>query len=322
MLKWPKKCHMIDVDRLFKKFQSNISKTWQLIHEVINKKPKKESNTFSHLLINICKVSDPFTIANKFNEFFTSIAQKIAEEIIPTDKPPDLLPSSPDDTCFNLTAEPLTHSKVFEAINSIQKKKTLDIYGLSVCFISKFALTLSKPLRHIFSLSFRQGVVPQQLKIAKVIPIFKSGSRTSMDNFRPISLLCVFSKILEKIMFNRLSSFLENNNIICPEQFGFRKSHSTIHPLTLFINQIAENLNKKEHSIAIFCDLKKAFDTVDFKILLTKLHNIGVRGTELLWFQDYLCNRKQFVSINGSNSYLSKILFGVPQGSILGPILF
>ena len=123
-------------------------------------------------------------------------------------------------------------------------------------------------------------------------------------------------------MFNRLSSFLENNNIICPEQFGFRKSHSTIHPLTLFINQIAENLNKKEHSIAIFCDLKKAFDTVDFKILLTKLHNIGVRGTELLWFQDYLCNRKQFVSINGSNSYLSKILFGVPQGSILGPILF
>ena len=158
------------------------------------------------VLINNCKVSDPFTIANEFNEFFTSVAQKIAEEIIPTDKPPDLLPSSPDDTCFNLKAEPLTHSEVFEAINSIQKKKTLDIYGLSVSFISKFALTLSKPLRHIFSLSFSQGIVPQQLKIAKVIPIFKSGSRTSMDNYRPISLLCVFSKILEKIMFNRLLS--------------------------------------------------------------------------------------------------------------------
>ena len=111
------------------------------------------------------------------------------------------------------------------------------------------------------------------------------------------SLLCVFSKILEKIMLNRLSTFLENNNILCPEQFGFRKSHSTIHPLTLFINQISESLNKKEHAIAIFCDLKKAFDTVDFEILLTKLHNIGVRGTELLWFQDYLCNRKQYVSI-------------------------
>ena len=196
------------------------------------------------------------------------------------------------------------------------------MFGLSVSFISKFALTLSKPLKHIFSLSFNQGIVPQQLKVAKVIPIFKNGSQTSMDNYRPISLLCVFSKILEKIMLNRLSTFLENNNILCPEQFGFRKSHSTIHPLTLFINQISESLNKKEHAIAIFCDLKKAFDTVDFEILLIKLHNIGVRGTELLWFQDYLCNRKQYVSINGANSYLRKILFGVPQGSILGPLLF
>ena len=110
-------------DRLFKKFQSNLSKTWQLIHEVINKKPKKEPNTFSHLLINNCKVSDPFTIANEFNKFFTSIAQKIAEEITPTDKPPDLLPSSPDDTCFNLKSEPLTHSEVFEAINIVTNEK-------------------------------------------------------------------------------------------------------------------------------------------------------------------------------------------------------
>ena len=312
----------LSYDKLFKKFQSNLSKTWQIINEVINKKPKKANNTFSQLLINNCKISDPFEIANEFNDFFTSIAQKIADDIIPTDRPPDLIPSSPDDICFNLKAEPLTHSEVCDAIDSLQKKKTLDMFGLSVSFISKFALTLSKPLKHIFSLSFNQGIVPQQLKVAKVIPIFKNGSQTSMDNYRPISLLCVFSKILEKIMLNRLSTFLENNNILCPEQFGFRKSHSTIHPLTLFINQISESLNKKEHAIAIFCDLKKAFDTVDFEILLIKLHNIGVRGTELLWFQDYLCNRKQYVSINGANSYLRKILFGVPQGSILGPLLF
>ena len=312
----------LSYDKLFKKFQSNLSKTWQIINEVINKKPKKANNTFSQLLINNCKISDPFEIANEFNDFFTSIAQKIADDIIPTDRPPDLIPSSPDDICFNLKAEPLTHSEVCDAIDSLQKKKTLDMFGLSVSFISKFALTLSKPLKHIFSLSFNQGIVPQQLKVAKVIPIFKNGSQTSMDNYRPISLLCVFSKILEKIMLNRLSTFLENNNILCPEQFGFRKSHSTIHPLTLFINQISESLNKKEHAIAIFCDLKKAFDTVDFEILLTKLHNIGARGTELLWFQDYLCNRKQYVSINGANSYLRKILFGVPQGSILGPLLF
>ena len=142
------------------------------------------------------------------------------------------------------------------------------MYGVSVFFISKFALTLSRPLRHIFSLSLSQGVVPQQLKIAKVIPIFKTGSKDSMDNYRPISLLPTFSKILEKIMYNRLSTYLENNNLLSPQQFGFRKAHSTVHPLSLFINQISDALNKKNHAIAIFCDLKKAFDTVNHSILI------------------------------------------------------
>ena len=107
--------------------------------------------------------------------FFTSIAQNIADDIVPTDKPPDLIPSSLDDICFNLKAEPLTHSEVYDAINSLQKKKTLDMFGLSVSFISKFTLTLLKPLKHIFMLSFNPGIVPQQLKVAKVIPIFKTG---------------------------------------------------------------------------------------------------------------------------------------------------
>ena len=310
-------------DKLFQKFQSNLSKTWQLINKIINKKPKKNAQSFSHLIINNhLKVEDPFTIANKFNEFFTTIAQKIADEIIPTDKPPDYSPTSPDDVIFSLKNNPVTHSEVFEAINMLQKKKTADMFGVSIFFIAKFALTLSKPLRHIFNLSFSHGVVPQQFKIAKVIPIHKSGPKDSMDNYRPISLLCSFSKILEKIMFNRLSLFLENNNLLSPQQFGFRKSHSTIHPLTLFINQISNALNDKNHAIAIFCDIKKAFDTVQHSILLKKLFNIGIRGTELLWFQDYLCSRKQFVNINGVNSYLMKIICGVPQGSILGPILF
>ena len=196
------------------------------------------------------------------------------------------------------------------------------MFNISVTLISKFSLTLSVPLQHVFSLSFANGIVPQQFKVAKVIPIFKSGSKFSTDNYRPISLLPVFSKVLEKIMCNRLSNFLESNNLLCKNQFGFRKDHSTVHPLTYFINFIAESLNKKEHTIAIFCDLKKAFDLVDHGILIKKLFNIGVRNTELLWFQDYLCNRKQFVCINGKNSFLRSISIGVPQGSILGPLLF
>ena len=143
-----------------------------------------------------------------------------------------------------------------------------------------------------------------------------------MDNYRPISLLSCFSKIIEKIVCARLTDFLDVNNLISNSQYGFRKKHSTLHPLIHFQNFVSTALDKKEHAIAIFCDLRKAFDTVDHKILLTKLKKMEVRGVELLWFQDYLTNRKQIVHINGSNSLLLNILIGVPQGSILGPLLF
>jgi hypothetical protein len=155
-----------------------------------------------------------------------------------------------------------------------------------------------------------------------VVPIFKSGDKNVMDNYRPISLVSNFSKIIEKIVCNRLTTFLETNNIICNEQFGFRKNHSTVHPMTQFMNFVSNAHNDKEHVIAIYCDLRKAFDTVDHNILFKKLQKIGIRGSELLWFKNYLTGRKQFVHINGTNSSLLDILLGVPQGSILGPILF
>jgi hypothetical protein len=189
-------------------------------------------------------------------------------------------------------------------------------------FVKNFIHELSVPLHHIISLSLVNGIVPDQLKIAKVIPIHKGGDRSLPDNYRPISLLPNFSKILEKIVSVRLTNFLNENNLISPCQFGFRKGHSTVHSLTHFINNITKALNDKKHSIVIFCDLRKAFDTVDHRILLTKLSNLGVSGAALHWFSSYLTNRKQFVSIDEHNSSLLNIILGVPQGSILGPLLF
>ena len=165
-------------------------------------------------------------------------------------------------------------------------------------------------------------MIPSQLKIAKVVPIFKSGDSLNMDNYRPISLLNVFSKILEKIVHKRLSNHLETNKLLSPFQFGFRKNISTIHPLTKFLNFIAKSNNNNKFAIAMFCDLRKAFDTCDHSILLKKLKSLGVTGTELSWFHNYLTGRKQFVSIGGKSSSLLDILIGVPQGSILGPLLF
>jgi len=137
-----------------------------------------------------------------------------------------------------------------------------------------------------------------------------------MDNYRPISLLSGFSKILEKIVAKRLTSFLSTNNILSNWQFGFRAQHSTVHPMVHFTNFLSNAINEKKHSIAIFCDLKKAFDCCDHSILLAKLEKYGVRGSELSWFKSYLTERKQFVTINGKNSLLTSVLLGVPQGSI------
>jgi hypothetical protein len=152
------------------------------------------------------------------------------------------------------------------------------------------------------------------MKIAKVIPIFKSGNVNDINNYRPISLLCSFSKILEKIVANRMLKYLNDNNLITPNQFGFRGKHSTVHPMFNLVNSAAKALNSKKVFLVLFCDLRKAFDTCDFTILLKKLQKLGIQGRELAWFRSYLTNRRQFVSINDSVSELSFIIIGAPQG--------
>ncbi len=144
-------------------------------------------------------------------------------------------------------------------------------------FIKHFINYLFNPLRHIINRSLETGYVPQQFKIAKVIPLFKAGDRSLPDNYQPISLLSCFTKILEKAVGRRLVSFLESNDIIPISQFGFRKNHSMLHPMIHLMNFVTEALNNKETAINIFCNLRKAFDTINHSILLRKLHKIGIR---------------------------------------------
>ena len=154
------------------------------------------------------------------------------------------------------------------------------------------------------------------------MPIHKGGPADELNNYRPISLLSVFDKIFEKLMHKRLYNFLESQNILFDNQFGFRKNNSTSYALIQITERIKETIDKKKYGCGIFIDLRKAFDTVNHEILLNKLDHYGIRGTALHWFHSYLSDRKQFVFHNGESSKLQSINCGVPQGSVLGPLLF
>ena len=300
--------------------QKNLRKTWQILFSAIQKSTKK-TNDISHLSVNGTDTNDPLKMACHFNEFFSNIASKTVQDINPSSKcPTDLIVQNLN--AFKFSDKVLTGNEILEATKLLLDKKTPDHTGISTNFVKQTIPVLLNPLLHIFTLSFKTGIAPSQFKIAKVIPIFKSGDKSSMDNYRPISLLSTFSKILEKIVASRLLTFLDDGNILSKFQFGFRRGHSTVHPMVHFLNKITESLNKKKHSIAIFCDLKKAFDTCNHSILLKKLKKYGVDNVELGWFESYLTSRKQFVSIKNVNSPLCEISLGVPQGSILGPLLF
>lgn len=175
---------------------------------------------------------------------------------------------------------------------------------------------------YIFNLSLKNGVFPDRLKLARVIPVFKSGDDSNLSNYRPISILPCFSKILERIMYNRLSSYLQNHNILYNNQYGFKKGHSTQHAVIKLVDEILIGFDKNKHTLGVFIDLAKAFDTVDHEILLYKLNNYGIKNKNLKWFRCYLNNRKQALFYNKTYTSLETITHGVPQGSILGPLLF
>ena len=178
------------------------------------------------------------------------------------------------------------------------------------------------PLTELTNLSFNQGKFPAVLKIASVTPTFKEGDKLDVNNQRAISLISNISKIIEKLIHNRLNSYLEQNNIFYPFLFGFRGYRSTTHALFEMTDQIKETCDRGLHVCGVYLDLKKVFDKVNHKILLLKLNHCGIRGIANDWFKSFLVNRTQYTNINGSNSNPEKVLYGVSQGSVLGPLLF
>ena len=297
--------------------KSNMKETWRILKEVIGV-PNKSSIS-STFLINGETVTDTNKIVNCFNDFFVNIGKELASKLPRSNT--DALNYIQSNHPQSLFLSPITETEISDCIMRL-KQGSPGHDDIKPDVIKQCKDHITKPLAHIFNLSIQQGIVPKPLKCALVTPIFKSGCPDEFNNYRPISVLPCFSKLLERLLFNRLYNYLSINNLLSDNQFGFRKKLSTEMAIITAIDFITEAIDKKEHVIGLFLDLRKAFDTVNKEILIQKLERYGIRGNALKWFHSYLNGRTQKVKCLGDISDEKDIEMGVPQGSILGPLLF
>lgn len=306
-------------EKYFQENKNDLKSLWQGIKSVVSFKPQcsKSPSRLSHLG-NI--ITDQKEIADIFVDFFSNIGPDIAKKIPKVeDKFEKFLGHSLNDSLFLF---PTTNLEVINIIKGFKKNKCLGPNSIPSRILLKNYDILSPHISNLINLSFCSGVFPDFLKTAKIVPVFKKGNSLDCSNYRPISLLSIFSKIIEKCMSTRLRKFIDKKEILYKKQFGFRTKYSTSHALLSLIESIKLNIDSGKMVAALFIDLQKAFDTVDHQVLLGKLYHYGIRGVALNWFRSYLENRKQFVIINGVTSKTNTVLCGVPQGSTLGPLLF
>ena len=304
----------------FQNNSGNIRKTWQGIKSVVNINQKSNSSPDT-ISVNDEVIKDPKTVANSFNSYFSSIASKLQAKIHPPKENFSKYLKNRVNNDFLLN--PTNYNEVMSIIENINPSKATGPHSIPPFLLSKIYAYICHPIADLINMSFKQGIYIDALKVSKTIPIFKDkGSELDVQNYRPISLLSNINKIFEKIMFKRVVDFLNKNKCLYKKQFGFRQKHSTVHALLDLTEEIRMALDRNEFAAGIFLDFSRAFDTVDHQILLQKLDHYGIRGVANKWFKSYLKNRSQFVSINGVSSETILMLLGVPQGSILGPLLF
>jgi hypothetical protein len=304
----------------FDRYKKDSRKTWSIINDVLGKMHNKRDFP-THFKINDAKISDKQSIAEKFNIFFSTIGSNLADA----------------NNNFNRNAfktyltqnirsrfsfSPITPTDIEKVITKIKSKNSAGHDDLSNRIIKQIGPIIAAPLSIIINQSFATGIFPEKLKIAKVIPIYKKEDEMLFTNYRPISLLPVISKIFEKIAYAQLYNYLTINNLLYNSQHGFRTLHSTETAAYEFIDVTNNFLDSGFIPLTLFLDLSKAFDTLDHAILLYKLEYYGITSTALNWFESYLCGRNQFTLFDAFSSSLLPLNTGVPQGSVLGPLLF
>ena len=305
---------------LLNKYQSDIRKTWQVLNNVTGRSRDKAvaSDTF---IINGERINDRSIISNEFCTYFSNIGKTFAEAIPPSQRTAQsYMGNATNQSSMFLT--PSSADEISKIIKSFKPKKSTGDDGISMHLLKQLGQSCNGPIATIVNMSLEHGIVPDAMKLARVIPIFKAKSKEMFNNYRPISLLSTISKILEKVVHKRLYSFMTKCNILYDRQYGFRPKRSTTDAIVEFMSDVLPSLDNKGSCLSVFLDLSKAFDTINHSILLNKLEHYGVRGLALGWFRSYLEQRRQYVNYRDVQSTTQSLEYGVPQGSVLGPLLF
>lgn len=302
-------------------YKKDYKKLWQTINSITDSNRNKFGpRKFSIFQDDKCCDGDE-EVANAFNEFFTNIPMKTKNSVDQNLDLPNSV-SQPMKHNNSIFLNPVTEDELFLHIKSLKAHSAPGEDGIAVTLIQKYQKFLIKPLVYIYNKCIESSMVPSAWKISIVTPIFKTGDQSQLTNYRPISVISNFAKIFEKCIKQRLEDFFEGHNILFTNQFGFRKKRSTEDAIFELIKDVYIHNSNNKKDLMVFLDISKAFDRVDHNILLDRLEKLGIRGGPLLLLQNYLTGRRQKVKINDKFSNYASITTGVPQGTVLGPILF
>ena len=300
----------------FHSCMGDLRKTYRNINSIIGQKTKRViSEIFENGVTHNCNMD----IAKKFNQYIVSIASNLRDGLPPNAT--SHMSYMGERSNQSIIYEPVTAEEIINLINNLNNTNN-NIHSLPAKILKKLSYVISPVLSSLINSSMHDSVFPSVYKVGHVTPIYKTGKVNQMGNYRPITILPVISKVYERAVYNRLIPFLSENETIVGHQFGFRSGLSTSDAIDDLLESCYESLNSSQYMVAIFLDLSKAFDTLSHQILLDKLEHMGIRNNILLWLKSYLSARKQCTIINSVSSPMLDVKMGVPQGSILGPLLF